>query len=1050
MNKIIHGPRRLKKESTRPWLHVVTSDIFTWRPKKTMAIQDRLSNLSIKAKIKLFNLVLGLTFLLILVVMTISLSYTRRVLVNNVSTDIETVAENAQVARDLVVLFSESNLLFHTFYGREQYLRKEGNSLLEKSRALVEQSAADHQLKKSILHLVEHLQNTLSFCADLNIIRQEKIGIEERIYKEFDMLDEIITQKTISQIFTGKDTSFLEQLSVQIINYRYTLLEINKNFTEWFSRESTSLDVQAAGISPAIDEFLLDLQRITTFDRQTAEHGKHLIAQVKKYKNILARHMEITKKINLEVKAFNEAKSMCIEVLKNTDTNLVNSTKDTLGKISTFFLVLGAGLLFITFLIMGSVLFSTSYFLRSAIYFPMERLKKILTTFSQGELTARIKVERSDEWGLVEKMLNKMADDLLASQHAVRQSEEKYREIFNTPADSIFLHDADSGAIVDVNQAVLEVFGYSYEEVLQQDLGTLSSGKHPYTMEVAIKNVNCAKQEGPQLFEWRAKRKNGELFWAEVGLKASRFSGRDYVIAIVRNITDRKKAEQNLASERERLAVTLGSIGDGVITTDTHGTVLFLNKVAEQLTGWTNEEAQGRPSTEVFNIINEKTKTPCASPIQRVLELGKIIGLANHTALIARNGAVRSIADSGAPIRDRRSKIIGVVLVFRDVTHEQKMEEELLRTRKLESVGVLAAGIAHDFNNILSAILGNIDLAARLINGEEHACSLLSDARKATERATKLTRQLLTFAKGGDPVKENTNLTELIRESGDFVLHGTHISCTYSCADDLWPVSVDVGQIGQVIQNIILNARHAMPEGGKIEVHCTNVEDAAYEALLNIHKGRFVRITIQDHGVGIPQEIIDKIFDPYFTTKQEGSGLGLAICHSIIAKHDGYLTVRSRPGRGSKFSIYLPASNHAGVEATEKQQDGLPPGSARIMVMDDEEMLRKVAESQLIHFGHEVILVKDGAEAVKKYRELMEQGTPVDLIIMDLTIPGAMGGKEAVREILKINTEAKVIVASGYSNDPIMANCTDYGFVASVSKPFDLKELNKVLTTALK
>ncbi len=1013
-----------------------------------MALKDRLSDLSIKAKIRFFNLILGLTFLLILAVMTVSLAYTRRVLVNNVSNDIETVAANAQIARDLVVLFSESNLLFHTFYGKEVYLRKEGNTLLEKGRAIAGQPA-DPKLNESILQLVEHLQKTLLFCADLNRLRQEKIKTEDIIAQEFNVLDEIITEKTISQVFAGKDTSFLEQLSVQIINYRYTLLEINKKFTEWYSRSFAGVEDQTNGVAASLDDLLLSLQMITTFDRQTAEHGKHLVAAVKKYKNLLARHMATTKQFHQEVDAFNGEKSLCIDLLEHTDTNLVNSTQSSLGKISRFFLALGAGLLFITFLVMGSVLVSTSYFLRSTIYFPMERLKRILTSFSQGELTARIEVERSDEWGQVEKMLNKMADDLLASHHALQQSEEKYREIFNTPDDSIFLHDADSGAIVDVNQAVLDMFGYAYEEALHQDLGSLSLGEHPYTMEEAIKKVNRAKQEGPQLFEWRAKRKDGKLFWAEVGLKASRFSGRDYVIAIVRNITDRKEAQQTLAAERERLAVTLRSIGDGVITTDTDGTVLFLNKVAEQLTGWSSDDARGKPSTEVFNIINEKTKTPCKSPIQRVLELGKIIGLANHTALIAKNGTVRSIADSGAPIRNRESKIIGVVLVFRDVTHEQKMEEELLRTRKLESVGVLAAGIAHDFNNILSAILGNIDLAARLISSDEHACSLLSDARKATERATKLTGQLLTFAKGGDPVKETTNLAQLIREAGDFVLHGSHISCTYSCSDDLRPVSVDVGQIGQVIQNIILNARHAMPEGGKIEVHCTNVEDAAHEALLNIHKGRFVHITIQDQGVGIPGEIIDKIFDPYFTTKQEGSGLGLAICHSIIAKHDGYLTVESRPGKGSKFSIYLPVSNHAAVEEKENQQVALPAGSARIMVMDDEEMLRKVAESQLMHFGHEVILVKDGTEAVEKYSDMMERGTPVDLIIMDLTIPGGMGGREAVREILQINPEAKVIVASGYSNDPIMANCTDYGFVASMSKPFDLEELNKILTAAL-
>lgn len=282
----------------------------------------------------------------------------------------------------------------------------------------------------------------------------------------------------------------------------------------------------------------------------------------------------------------------------------------------------------------------------------------------------------------------------------------------------------------------------------------------------------------------------------------------------------------------------------------------------------------------------------------RVLESGRIIGLANHTALLSKDGVLRSIADSGAPIRDLKSRIIGVVIVFRDVTLEKKMEEELIKIRKLESIGVLAGGIAHDFNNILSAILGNIEMASLLVKKENKAVSLLTDAKMATRRAAKLTQQLLTFSKGGEPVREIASLPKLIMESADFVLHGSPVSCNYTFQDDLRMVNVDSGQLSQVVQNIILNAKHAMPEGGKININCDNVEDAPTESLLSMHDGNFIRITIQDTGVGIPEEITDKIFDPYFTTKQEGSGLGLAICHSIINKHDGHIMVQSKPGKG--------------------------------------------------------------------------------------------------------------------------------------------------------
>ena len=541
--------------------------------------------------------------------------------------------------------------------------------------------------------------------------------------------------------------------------------------------------------------------------------------------------------------------------------------------------------------------------------------------------------------------------------------------------------------------------------------------------------------------------------WFQCRDQAIRWTdGRLVRMEIATDISGRKNAENALQAEKERLSVTLRSIGDGVITTDIEGKIVFLNKVAEELSGWTNEEALGEPSTKVFDIINEKTGQKCVSPVQRVVELGRIIGLANHTALIAKDGTVRSIADSGAPIRDKESNIIGVVLVFRDVTHEKKIEEELLKTRKLESIGVLAGGIAHDFNNILSAILGNIELVRhRIATEDSRTVSLLSDAEKATKRAAKLTDQLLTFSKGGEPVREITSLPKFVSESADFVLHGSRIVSNYTFPENLWMVDVDSGQITQVIQNIIINAKHAMPEGGTIAIECANVEDAAAEALLSVDKGDYVRITIQDTGVGIPKEVINKIFDPYFTTKQEGSGLGLAICHSIINKHDGYLTVHSITGKGTTFTLYLPAIRSKADRGSIAEQMESAPAikAARIMVMDDEEMLRDVAVSQLSVLGHEGIPVIDGVQAINKYQELQDGGMPVDLVIMDLTIPGGMGGQEAAEKMLQIDPGAKIIVASGYSNDPVMANYRKYGFLAAIAKPFDLKQLSSVISSVL-
>lgn len=638
----------------------------------------------------------------------------------------------------------------------------------------------------------------------------------------------------------------------------------------------------------------------------------------------------------------------------------------------------------------------------------------------------------------------KVAEDDLAL------GKQRLQAIFDSSPAAIFIHDIN-GTILDLNRTMLEMFGVEKEEGLALSIADdYSSADNPSAMLPVFWQKACGG--APQQFDWLVRRPHdGFVFIAQVNLEKILFGDKEVICATVQDITARKEAEENLASEQERLAVTLRSIADGVIATDVEGKVVLLNKVAEELTGWSNEEAQGKPSMEVFNIINEKTGQSCVSPIQRVLETGNTIGLASHTALVARDGSVKSIADSGAPIRDRESVIVGGVLVFRDVTHEKKIEEELLKVRKLESIGVLAGGIAHDFNNILSAILGNVELAAyRVAESDTKTANLLTDAQKASKRAAKLTQQLLTFSKGGVPVREATTLPELVTDSADFVLHGSQVFCTYNFPDELWMVDVDGGQIGQVIQNIILNAKHAMPEGGSIVICCANVGDAAKEARLNTDTGNYVRITIQDTGTGIPEEIRDKVFDPYFTTKQEGNGLGLAICHSIINKHEGFLTVDSVSGKGTTFTIYLPAvfSSQTLVDV----EPGVTPSAkgARIMVMDDDEMVCKVAAAQLTILGHEPVLVVDGDQAIKRYLELQDCGTPIDLVIMDLTIPGGMGGQEAAQKLLQFDPQAKIIVASGYSTDPVMANCREFGFCSAVAKPFDLTELARSIESVLR
>ena len=510
-----------------------------------------------------------------------------------------------------------------------------------------------------------------------------------------------------------------------------------------------------------------------------------------------------------------------------------------------------------------------------------------------------------------------------------------------------------------------------------------------------------------------------------------------------------RERTEELAEEKERLAVTLRSIGDGVIATDLDGNVILLNKISEQLTGWSQDEATGKPAKEIFNIINEKTGESCENPVEKIIKNGQTVGLADYTVLIARDGTRYIVEDSGAPIFDKNNKIIGTVLVYRDVTRERRIREELLKIKKLESVGVLAGGIAHDFNNLLAAILGNIELAGMYTESTSEARPLLIEAKKASIRAKGLTKQLLTFSKGGDPVKQNAAIKSIITDSADFVLHGSSVIADYSFSDDLWQVKIDTGQISQVVQNIILNAVQAMPDGGAVEICCRNLNNQGKE-IPSLPVGEYIEITVVDTGSGIPEKFIDKIFDPYFSTKPEGSGLGLAVCHSIIQKHDGTISVKSEENEGTTFTIYLPACSKCPDEAVSLDCD-IPEveSQATVLVMDDDAMVREMVKKMLTRCGHKVILAENGYEAIECYKKHYNTSQNIDVVIMDLTIPGGMGGKDAVPEILKINPQAKVVVASGYSNDPVMAHYRDYGFAASLDKPFIMAELKEIINAIL-
>ncbi|MDQ1318122.1 MAG: two-component system, cell cycle sensor histidine kinase and response regulator CckA [Candidatus Poribacteria bacterium] len=501
---------------------------------------------------------------------------------------------------------------------------------------------------------------------------------------------------------------------------------------------------------------------------------------------------------------------------------------------------------------------------------------------------------------------------------------------------------------------------------------------------------------------------------------------------------------ESLAAEKERIAVTLRSIGDGVITTDTEGNVTLMNRVAEKLTGWTEEEAVGKQLTEVFKIINERNREKLENPVKKVLETGEVAEFANNTILLAKDSTEFVITDSCATVRDEEGSIIGVIVVFSDITEKRRVENELIKTDKLESIGILAGGIAHDFNNILTGILGNISLAKMYSTPGDKVYERLLDAEKSSMEAKKLTQQLLTFSEGGTPVLKLTSIRDILNDSVSFALKGSKIRCAFDIPNDLWPVEVDVGQISQAINNIVINADQAMPKGGVIKVGARNINIES-KGVLPLKAGKYVKIYIEDNGIGIQKEYLQKVFDPYFTTKQKGSGLGLATAYSIIKKHNGHIAVDSEISVGTTFYIYLPAESEKEIPKEIAVEEGNILTGLKILVMDDQEIIRELTKNILGNLGHKVTFAIDGFEAIENCRLEKELDDPYDVVIMDLTIPGGMGGKEAIKSLLQIAPETKVIVSSGYSNDPVLSDYEQYGFSGFIAKPYRNKELIEVL-----
>jgi len=690
-------------------------------------------------------------------------------------------------------------------------------------------------------------------------------------------------------------------------------------------------------------------------------------------------------------------------------------------------------------IILGYVVFSVS---RRALFEPLAELAEATDRLAKGDLTARIKQQAANELQLLFANFNRMAEDLDKTTVSKTYMDNIIEGMINT----LIVTDHDE-KILRANAAACSLLGYREEELKDNSMNMILAGNG------AIKSSRAKKlheETRISMLEAFYMAKSGQMVpvLLSVSVLYDKMNIHQSTVYIAQDFTERKLAEEALRESEQKFRAITTTASDAILLMDDRGTIIYWNPAAERIFGYSAQEAIGK---DLHILLSpQRMHDFYQMGFARFVETGQgpLVNKTVDITAINKEGREFPIEISTSVMNIKSHwHALGII---RDISERKRAEAEMQRSQKLESLGTLAGGIAHDFNNLLQGVFGYISLAKLNAEDQQKCVSTLDQAEKALHMTVSLAGQLLTFSKGGKPVRTQLNLSPVIENAAKFALSGSRSDVAIMIADDLQPVEADSGQIGQVIQNIVLNADQSMPEGGRVKISAKNVQVSCRDVPQSLDPGKYVKISISDGGVGISDQNLSKIFDPYFTTREKGHGLGLATSYSIIKNHGGLIDVKSKMGKGSIFTIYLPA-----IEAAEKADLQEPTAataakkSGRILIMDDEQVIRDIAGELIRALGHEVEFATRGEDAIEKYRISKLSEKSFDAVILDLTIRRGMGGAETVKKLLGIDPDVKAIASSGYSDDAVVSSHQEQGFQAFLKKPYNIDNLREVLHKVL-